>query len=59
LKDSLLARPIGVLLVTTKESNARMLRVVQKVGLHDLGEVADAGKVLVRRMFATSPVVLK
>ncbi len=59
LKDSLLARPIGTLLVTTKASNARMLRVVQKVGLLDLGEVVDGGTRLARRAFATSPVVLK
>jgi GNAT superfamily N-acetyltransferase len=58
LKGTLLARPIGVLLVTTKESNARMLRVVQKVKLHDLGEFVDSGTGMARRAFATSPVAL-
>jgi ribosomal protein S18 acetylase RimI-like enzyme len=58
LKDTLLARPIGTLLVTTKASNVRMMRIARKVGLYDLGEITDAGTGQARRTFATSPVVL-
>jgi RimJ/RimL family protein N-acetyltransferase len=57
-KGSLLAKPIETLLVTTKASNVRMMRVVAKVGLHDLGEIVDSGSGGARRAFATSPVVL-
>ncbi len=58
LKDSLLARPIGTLLVTTKNDNVRMLCIARTVGLHDLGEIVDSGKGEARRAFATSAVSL-
>jgi RimJ/RimL family protein N-acetyltransferase len=58
LKGTLLARPIGTLLITTKASNVRMMRIARKVGLHDLGKITDAGTGQARRTFATSPVVL-
>jgi GNAT superfamily N-acetyltransferase len=57
-KDSLLARPIGAMIVTTRESNARMMRVVRKVGLHDLGEFTDSGTLLARRVFSSAPIKL-
>ncbi len=57
LKDVLLARPIGAVLVMTKDDNVRMLCIARTVGLHDLGEVTDSGTGVTRRAFATSPVV--
>ncbi len=58
LKDTLLVRPIGTLLVTTKGNNGRMMHIAKKVGLHDLGEIVDSGKGVARRAFATSDVNL-
>lgn len=58
-KDVLLARPIGTLLVMTSNNNARMLRIVEKIGLVDLGSLHDAGTGQARRAFATSHVTFK
>ncbi len=58
-KDSMLARPIGALLVTTKPDNGRVIHIARKLGLHDLGMVVDGATGAPVRVFATSPVKLK
>jgi len=58
-KNVMLSRPAGAVLITTKETNARVLRIARKLGLHDLGLVTDASKRVPVRAFATSPIVLR
>ncbi|MEX2753938.1 MAG: GNAT family N-acetyltransferase [Candidatus Sigynarchaeota archaeon] len=57
-KDVLLARPAGVVINTTRETNARMLRIAAKLGLHDQGMIFDAGRGASTRAFATLPITM-